>query len=92
VARLPEYFNFGDKDTSLEELVLKLERMYVDLARAVNQKPDIYQRTVAGVPTDGNPGDTFLPQGSININTSSNKVEMLTNHVSPSVVTWTTLS
>lgn len=71
----------------MEELVLRLQRMYIDLAEAINSKPDLYQRD-----TNGLASDTFLAQGSININTSTNKVEMLTNHVSPTVVTWTTLS
>jgi len=88
VASLPNTFNFGsEKDLSMEELVLRLQRMYIDLAEAINSKPDLYQRD-----TNGLASDTFLAQGSININTSTNKVEMLTNHVSPTVVTWTTLS
>lgn len=88
MANLPETFNFGDaKDMSIEELVIKLQRMYTDLARSVNQKPDLYQRQV-----DGQVTDTNLGQGSININLSTNKVEMLTNHLSPVAVTWTTLS
>lgn len=61
--------------------------MYEDLATAVNGKPDLYQRT-----TDGQTTDTFLAQGAININLNTNKVEMLTNHSSPSVVVWTQLS
>lgn len=89
MARIPETFNFGDNDITLEDLIIRLERMYMDLAEAVNSKPDLYQREV-----DGQSGDTFLAQGSININLLTNKVEMLTNHPSatPNVVTWTTLS
>jgi len=88
VARIPDSFNFGDtEDMPIEELVIKLQRMYMDLAEAVNSKPDLYERT-----TDGQVTDTFLAQGSININTATNKVEMLTNHTSPTAVTWTTLS
>lgn len=88
MARIPEYFNFGDtSDMDLEELVLKLQRMYMDLAEAVNSKPDLYERTTNGLVTD-----TFLAQGSININLNTNRVEMLTNHTSPTTVTWTTLS
>ena len=60
--------------------------MYIDIAEAVNSKPDLYERT-----TDGQPGDTFLAQGSFNINTATDKVEMLTNHQT-TTVTWTTLS
>ena len=88
MARIPETFNFGDtSDMSMEELVIKLQRMYCDLAEAVNSKPDLYQREV-----DGQTDDTFLAQGSININLLTDKVEMLTNHVSPTLVTWTQLA
>lgn len=88
MARLTEYFNFGDqKDMTVEELMVVLERMYTDLAQAINSKPDLYQRQ-----TDGQTSDTFLAQGSININLSTNKVEMLTNHPTNTTVTWTKLS
>jgi hypothetical protein len=88
MSSLPETFNFGDsKDMPMEELIIKLQRMYTDLARAVNAKPDLYQRQ-----QDGQVTDTFLANGSININSSTNKVEMLTNHTSPIAVVWTTLS
>jgi len=88
VARIAETFNFGDKsDISTERLFELLDRMYIDLAEAINSKPDLYQRT-----TDGQTTDTFLAQGSININLSTDKVEMLTNHVSQTAVTWTQLS
>lgn len=87
MARIPENFNIGDReDLTIEGLLLIIERLYTDLAVAVNSKPDLYQRTV-----DGQTGDTFLAQGSININLNTNKVEMLTNHVNPTTVTWITL-
>ena len=88
MARIPETFNVGDRETLTNEgLLLIIQRMYEDLAVAINQKIELQQR-----PVDGQPGDTFLPQGTININLTTDKVEMLTNHVSPSLVTWTTLS
>ncbi len=88
MARIPEAFNFGDREKmSIEDILILLERMYVDLAVAINQKPDLYQRTV-----DGQTTDTFLAQGSININLNTNKVEMLTNHTNPTTVVWTKLS
>jgi hypothetical protein len=88
VARIPETFNFGDTDgLTIEELVIKFQRMYTDLAEAINSKPDLVQRDV-----DGQTGDTFLAQGTININLSTDKVEMLTNHIDPTTVTWTQLS
>ncbi len=88
MARLPSTFNFGDTEgMTVEELVVKLQRMYFDITEAVNSKPDLYQRD-----TDGLTTDTFLAQGSFNINLTSNKVEMLTNHIDPITVTWTTLS
>lgn len=88
MARIPDTFNFGERtELSIADLLLILERMYIDLAEAINSKPDLYQRQ-----TDGQATDTFLAQGSININLSTNKVEMLTNHTSPVAVVWTQLS
>jgi hypothetical protein len=88
VAKLTEYFNFGEtQDMTQEEMMLRLQRMYTDLAVAINRKPDIYQRT-----TDGQINDTFLANGDININLNTNKVEMLTNHPTSTTVTWTQLS
>ena len=88
MVRVPDTFNFGDRSKiTTEELILVLERMYIDLANAVNSKPDLYERR-----EDGQATDTFLANGSININLNTNKVEMLTNHVNPTTVTWTQLS
>lgn len=88
MANIPNNFNFGETENmTFEELVIKLQRMYEDLAQAINGKPDLYQRT-----TDGQASDVFLANGSININLNTNKVEMLTNHTGPSTVTWTQLS
>lgn len=89
MSRLPETFNFGlqNEELTLEALLLILERMYIDLAIAINTKPDIIQRD-----TDGQPGDTFLSQGTVNINLITDKVEMLTNHPTQTTVTWTQLS
>lgn len=87
MARVNESFIIGDRnDLTVEKLLLIMERMYTDLARAVNQKPDLVQRN-----NDGSTTETFLDQGTININLSTNKVEMLTNHQA-TTVTWTTLS
>ncbi len=88
MGKIPDHFNFGEsKDMTVEELVIKLQRMYMDLSQAVNAKPDLVQRNDNGQPTDG-----FLAQGTININLATNKVEILTNHTGPSTVTWVTLS
>ncbi len=88
MARLPDFFNIGNREgITPEEILLLMERMYLDIAEQVNSKPDIVQRTVDGV---GN--ETFLAQGTININVSTNKVQMLTNHPTATTVTWTTLS
>jgi len=95
VARLPDTYNFGDRTNMTPERLLELiERMYIDIAREVNAKPDLYQRSNTSGPGsgDGQTTDTFLAQGSININLSTNKVEMLTNHTSTTAVTWTQLS
>ena len=86
--RLPEYFNIGEKDNLTTEFLLEIiQRMYTDLSNSINQKPDLYQR-----PNDGLTTDTFLSNGSININTSTLKVEMLTSHPTATTVTWTQLS
>lgn len=88
MARLPDSYNFPDNDeVTMEVLLDTLNRMYLDIAEAVNSKPDLYQREV-----DGQVGDTFLAQGSININLLTDKVEMLTNHTSATTVTWKLLS
>ena len=86
--KIPEYYEVGDRSQiSPEQLLRILEDMYKDLAVAINKKPDIYQRT-----TDGLTTDVVLSNGDININTSTLKVEMLTEHDTPTSVTWTTLS
>jgi len=88
VARVSDYYDFGDpKDMDFEQLIINLERMYTDIATALNSKPDLYERD-----TDGLVSDTFLAQGSININSTTRKVQMLTAHTSPTAVIWTTLS
>jgi len=90
MAKVAETWEFGNVE-EMEELLRELQIMYSTLAVACNSKPDVYQREVAGVPTDGDTADIFLSQGDININTTTNKVEMITNHAA-STVTWTTLS
>jgi hypothetical protein len=88
VAKLPDTFNFGTvEEMDMEELLLKLSRMYTDLATAINRKPDFVERN-----TDGQVTDTFLSQGTLNLNSTTLKVQMLTQHLSPTVVTWTQLS
>lgn len=88
MAKITEYFDFGDtSEITTEALMVVLQRMYTDLAIAINNKPDVIQRN-----TDGQASDTFLSNGDININLSTNKVEMLTNHPTQTTVTWTQLS
>lgn len=86
MAKITETFNFGKVEGIDEEFLVKLQRMYSDLAIAVNKKPDVYQRQ-----TDGQTSDTFLSNGDININLSTNKVEMISNHPTQQTVTWVTL-
>ena len=88
MVKVSSYFNMGDrKNMTVESLLEVVEQMYIDLAEAVNSKPDFYERA-----TDGQTTDTFLPNGVISINTTTDKVEILTNHVSSTAVTWKTLS
>lgn len=88
MTKIPETFNFSQKENMDFELLLKeLQRMYYELASALNRKPDVYQRS-----TDGQTTDTFLANGDMTINTTTNKVEMLTEHPTQTTVTWVTLS
>jgi len=83
-----EYLNVGDRENlSVQQLLLIVEKFYQELALNLNRKPDIYQRS-----TDGLTTDTTLNVGDININTSTLKVEMLTQHTSTTAVVWTQLS
>lgn len=93
MAKLPTTFPVGDRDDiSPERLLEMIEDMYSKLANAINEKPTVYQRNVAGTPSDGDTGDTFVAVGDINVNTTSDKVEMCTQHDSVSTVVWTQLS
>ena len=88
MAKLQENFDFGNtENATVQTLVNSLQRMYTDIALAVNKKPDVYQRS-----TPGQTSDTFLSNGDININTATLSVEMLTEHSSSTAVVWTTLS
>lgn len=86
MAKLPEEYNIGsDKELTLEKLLDIMIDMYQQLAIQINKKPDLYQRT-----TDGQVADTFLSNGDINLNTTTQKVEMLVNRTA-TTVTWKTL-
>lgn len=88
MARVPEYYNVGDRsEMTVERLLVIVEDLYRQLAVALNQKTDLVQRNSDGLTTD-----TFLSNGTLNINTSTLKVEMLTQHTTSSAVVWTTLS
>lgn len=88
MAKIPESYNVGDrKNLTVESLLGMLQDMYKDLAIAVNKKPDVFLRT-----TDGLSTDTKLADGSVNINTNTLKVEMLTEHPTSTTVTWTKIS
>lgn len=88
MAKIQEIFDVGDRtDLTVEDLLLIIEDMYRTLAVALNKKPEVYQRS-----TDGLTTDTFLSNGDININTTTLKVEMLTQHTSSTAVVWTQLS
>jgi len=88
MAKIPEYLQVGDRSNmSVEELLRVVEQLYRDIAVQLNRKCDLVQR-----PIDGQVGDVFLDNGTVNINLNTNKVEMLTNHTSSTTVTWTQLS
>ena len=87
MAKISDTYNFGDENLPHSDFIRRLERMYIDLAEAINAKPDLIERS-----EDGQTDEVFLTQGTININTSSDKIEILSNHVDPTTVTWVTLS
>jgi len=86
MARLPEYYNIGNRENLTNENLLEIiEDMYQQLALAVNQKPDINVREI-----DGQVTDTFSANGTINLNNLTQKVEMLVARTA-TAVTWKTL-
>jgi hypothetical protein len=89
MAKIPEEYNFGNSPEKLtiQELILRLQDMYRDIAIELNKKPDVYQRNSDGLVTD-----TSLSNGSLNINTTTSKVEMLTQHPTTTTVLWKTLT
>jgi len=87
MAKIAEYLQVGNRDTmTVEQLLRLVEQLYRDIAVQLNRKCDLVQRSV-----DGQVGDVFLDQGTININLSTDKVEILTNHNTSTTVTWKTL-
>lgn len=87
MAKVPEWYQVGDRDNmTVERLLVIIEDMYRDLAIAINRKPDVNQR-----PNNGLVTDTFLSNGDININTTTNLVEMLVAHPTSATVTYVTL-
>ena len=72
---------------TLDYLIYLLEKMYMDIAQQANRSPQVYFRE-----TDGLVTDYELSNGDINVNTLTNKVEMLVAHPTATTVTWVTLS
>lgn len=84
MSRIPERFNVGDRENiTLESLLDLLEKIYMQLAESINQKPSVYFRN-----TDGQTTDTFLANGDINVNETTDKIEMLVEHVDSTTVVW----
>lgn len=86
--KISETYPMGEvSQLTVEQLARMLADMYKDLAIAINRRPELIERT-----TDGQISDTVYSNGTMNINKSTNKVEMITNHPTPQTVTWTQLS
>jgi hypothetical protein len=84
MAKVAEVLNIGSReDLTIEDLLEIIEVLYTDLAVALNKKIELYER-----PTDGQSSDTLLPNGSVNINTNTNKVEILVARPTSTTVTW----
>jgi len=88
VGKLAQRLEIGRRDSlTTQDVADIIENMYAELADAINRKPDIIERE-----TDGQADDVLLSNGSFNINSSTGKVEILTEHTSSSAVTWVQLS
>lgn len=88
MVKIKEEFEFGNpEDLNMESLVRQLQVMHRDLAQAINKKPSVFVRA-----TDGQTTDTFLSDGDLNINSTTQKVEILTEHTNTTTVNWTTIS
>lgn len=86
--KIQEKYPIGSfKDLTTEELARMLDQMYTDLAVAINRRIELVERD-----TDGQASDVFLSNGTVNINTNTNQVEMLTEHDTISTVVWTPIS
>ena len=88
MTKIPEDYPLGDiEQMELKELAYVLQDMYRELAVAINARPTVIVRANQ----DGQTDETFLPVGTLNINQTGPKVEILTSHTNPTTVVWTTL-
>ena len=88
MGKVSETLNVGDRENiDIENLLQIIEDMYKELAISLNKKPDIITQN-----DDGDTSDSTLSNGDININLITNKVEMVTNHLTSTTVKFKTLS
>ena len=86
--KIAETFYFGDiEKMDASELAKRLSEMYEILSIAINKRVEVVERT-----TNGQPTDYSYSNGTVNINNSTNKVEMLTNHDTATTVIWSALN
>jgi len=86
MAKIPEILNIGSTENlTVETLLNIINEMYTEIAVNLNKKAEVYERN-----TDGLASDTILGNGTININTTTQKVEMLVDRTA-TTVTWKTL-
>jgi hypothetical protein len=84
MAKIPEYFRQGNnEELTIEKLYLIMQDMYEEIAKELNKKVEVYERT-----TDGQVDDTSLSIGTVNINSNTLKTEMLVAHPTQTTVTW----
>lgn len=84
MAKIPEYFRQGNnEEMTIEKLYLIMQDMYEEIAKELNKKVEVYERA-----TDGQANDTSLSIGTVNINSTTLKTEMLVSHPTPTTVTW----
>ncbi len=91
MTKIKEEFPIGNVDEmDVKELARVLQEMYRDLAVEVNKKPSIITRfDSAGTGIDGQTTDNFPSIGDINVNQTTDTVEVLTRLTNPQTVVWT---
>lgn len=78
-----DYIISNKENLDIKDILDILQDMYKKIVRELNKKPDIIIKD-----SDGSVSDAFLSDGDININSDTEKVEILIAHDSQKTVKW----